>query len=118
MSSQSTSISYNPLRSVDSATFTGAFLPIGTAIPTTVRIFKIVNNSNVLITISTDGSTAMDVLPANSFSLYDLGTNRGNPSADTALPAGTQFYASGAAGTGLVYVVSMYAKTPSQTIPL
>lgn len=117
MGSQSTLITYNPMETIDSGLFTGSYLPLGTPVPTTARLFKIVNNSNVLITVSTDGVTDMDVLPANSFVLYDLGTNRGNPSADTALGQNTQFYVSGSAGTGLVYLVTLYASTPSQTIP-
>jgi hypothetical protein len=117
MGSQSTLIAYNPMQSIDSATFTGSYIPLGGPTPTTCRIFKIVNTSNVLITVSTDGVTDMDVLPTNSFVLYDLGTNRGNPSADTALGQNTQFYVSGEAGTGLVYLVTLYASTPFQQVP-
>lgn len=117
MVSQSTVITYNAIQTIDSSTFTGSYLPLGTPVPNTSRIFKIVNNSNVLALVSIDGTTDMDVLPANSFVLYDLGTNRGNPSSDTALPKGTQFFVKGASGTGLVYLVTLYANTPNQTIP-
>lgn len=117
MGSQSTVITYNPMQSIDSTTFTGSYIPLGIPIPNTSRIYKIVNNSNVLIKVSINGTTDMDVLPANSFVLYDLGTNRGNPSADTALPQGTQFYVNGPAGTGLVYLVTLFANAPTQTVP-
>lgn len=117
MGSQSTVISYLPLQSVDSATFTGSYIRLG--VPTTLpcRIFKILNNSNVIVTVSTDGVENMDILPANSFTLYDLGTNRGNPGAELCLQEGTQFYVSASAGTGLVYLVTLFAKTPQQIVP-
>ncbi len=117
MGSQSTVIAYSPLQSVNSSTFTGSYIPLGIPTPTTSRIFKIVNNSNVLITVSTDGVTDMDILPANSFSLYDLGSNRGNPSADTSLAKHTQFYIKASAGTGFVYLVVLFANTPNQIVP-
>ena len=117
MASQSTVIAYAPLQSVDSTTFTGSFLPLGGPVEVSSRIFKIVNTSNVLVTVSTDGINAIDVLPANSFVLYDLGTNRGNPGSDLCLQAGSQFYVSGSAGTGLVYLVTLFAKGQTQTVP-
>jgi hypothetical protein len=113
MGLQSTTIAYSPLQSVDSALFTGAFIPLGGATPHEARIFKLVNNSNVLVTISTDGVTPMDVLPASSFTLYDTSTNRSHSAPMLNLPSGTQFYASGPAGTGLVYLVVLYANTPN-----
>lgn len=115
---QSTVISYETIKSIDSATFTGAYQAIGTATSHEARIFKIVNNSNVGVTISVDGTTDGDFIPASTFVLYDLGTNRGNPTSSLVLQNKTQFYVKGAAGTGLVYVVVLYGNTPSQTIPL
>ena|SRR5580765_7356656 len=115
---QSTVVTYEALKSIDSATFTGSYQAIGTATTHEARIFKIVNNSNVGVTISLDGSTDMDFIPPATFVLYDLGTNRGNPTASLVLQRGTQFYIKGAAGMGLVYAVVMYGNTPTQTIPL
>jgi hypothetical protein len=115
---QSTVIAYEAIKSIDSATFTGSYQAIGTATAHEGRIFKIVNNSNVGVTISTDGSTDMDFIPASTFVLYDLGTNRGNPTASLVLQKGTQFYIKASSGTGLVYVVVVYGNTPTQTIPI
>ena len=115
---QSTSIAYEPIKSIDSSTFTGSYQAVGAATVTEARIFKIVNNSNKGVTVSLDGSTDVDFVPASTFVLYDLGTNRGSPSPTLVLQPGTQFYVKGAAGTGLVYVVILYGNTPSQTIPL
>ena len=76
----------------------------------TAKITREHNNSNVLVTISIDGTNTVDVAPANSFWLYDEG--KGAPYVNQpALPAGTQFYINGAAGagnTGLIYLVTQY----------
>jgi hypothetical protein len=116
MVAQSTVIAYEPIKSIDSSTFTGSYQAIGSASTHPCRIFKIVNDSNMAVTISTDGTTDQDFLPAGTFVLYDLGTNRGNPASEACLPP-TQFYAKGSSGTGLVYVVILYANTPHFNIP-
>jgi hypothetical protein len=118
MGAQSTVIAYETIKSIDSGTFTGSYLPIGIASTHEARIFKIVNNSNVGVTISVDGSTDVDFVPASTFVLYDVCTNRSNAVPLMDLPKGTQFYAKAAAGTGLVYVVILYGFTPAATIPL
>lgn len=100
-------INWEPLRSRDSATFTGAYQTLGTPLLFSSYICKLVNNSTVLVIISIDGVHDMDVAPGNSFWLYDEGKTGLNSSAP-ALPAGTQFYVKGSAGTGLVYLVTQY----------
>ncbi len=115
---QSTVIAYEALKSIDSASFTGSYQALGSATAHEARIFKIVNNPNMGVTISLDGSTDMDFIPPSTFVLYDLGTNRGNPTASLVLPKGSQFYIKGSAGMGLVYAVFMYGNTPTQTSPL
>jgi hypothetical protein len=100
-----TKITWETLRSIDSATFTGSYQAVGTPLVHPSYILKLVNNSNVLVTISIDGTTDVDVAPANSFWLYD--EDEGNP-AHEAVPAGTQIFVKGSAGVGLVYLVSKY----------
>lgn len=100
-----TRIAWETLRSVDSATFTGVYVPVGGPLLHPSYILKLVNNSNVLVTISIDGATDIDVAPANSFWLYD--EDEGNPIHE-AVPQGTQIFVKGAAGVGLVYLVSQY----------
>lgn len=100
-------IAWETLRSIDSATFTGSKQAVGTPLAFPSYILKLVNNSTVLVTISIDGINDVDVAPANSFWLYDegkVGLNSGFP----AVPAGTQIFVTGAAGTGLVYLVNQY----------
>lgn len=114
----STILQYETLRSLDSATLAGSYLPIGTPLADAARILKIVNVSNVTVTISTDGTNDMDILPGGSFVLYDAGTNRGNAAPCMTFAKGTQFYAKGSVGVGLIYLVSLYGYTNPQTPPL
>lgn len=103
-----TRIAWEPLRSVNSATFAASYVAVGGPLTHPSYILKLVNNSNVLVTISIDGITDVDVAPANSFWLYD--EDEGNDR-HPGIPAGTQVFvksATGAAGTGLVYLVSQY----------
>lgn len=107
-----TKIAWEPLRSIDSATFTGSYQAIGfSATPLVAAplqqasyILKLINNSTSLVTISIDGTNDIDVAPANSFWLYDeyKGIVR------EGLPAGTQIFVKGSAGTGSVYLVNQY----------
>lgn len=108
--SYSQRIAWETLRSIDSATFTGSYQTLGTSLLHPGYIVKLVNNSNVLVTISIDGINDMDVAPANSFWLYDEGKAGLNASAP-ALPAGTQILVKGSVGVGSVYLVSQYIIT-------
>jgi hypothetical protein len=101
-----TRISWENLRSIDSASFTGSYQALGTPLIYPSYKCKLVNNSTVLVTISIDGTNSIDVAPAGSFWLYDETVTRDHEG----IPAGTQFYVSGIAGTGLVYLVSQYLK--------
>ncbi len=100
-----TRIAWETLRSLDSATLAGAYLPLGGPLTHPSYILKLVNNSTSLVTISIDGVTDIDVAPAGSFWLYD--EDEGNQ-AHPAMPAGTQILVKGAAGTGNIYLVSQY----------
>lgn len=117
MVAQSTVLAYEAVKSLDTATLTGTYQAIGAASTHPARVFKIVNNSNVLVTISTDGITDHDIIPASTFVLYDIGSNRGHPAPELNIPP-TQFYAKGSSGTGLVYVIILYANTPNPGIPI
>jgi hypothetical protein len=100
-------LAWETLRSVDSATLAGSYVNLGTPLVHPSYILKLVNNSNVTITISIDGINDMDVAPANSFWLYDEG-KVGRDGAFPAMPEGTQVMIKGAAGVGSVYLVSQY----------
>lgn len=103
------SLLYETLRSIDSASFTGSYQTLGTALANSCSIVKIVNNSNVLITVSTDGINDMDVVPANGFVLYDVTANApASGSNGIFIAKGTQYLVKASASTGLVYLVAQY----------
>jgi hypothetical protein len=100
-----TRIDWETLRSIDSATLTGSYQALGTPLLHPAYILKLVNNSTSLVTISKNGTTDIDVAPSNSFWLYD--EDEGS-STHESVPAGTQIYVKGSAGTGLIYLVSQF----------
>lgn len=105
------------LRYIDSATLIGAYQPFIDATtspdpsPLTrpIRIVKFVNDSNTGVTISWDGITDHDILPAASFFLYDITANHSNVQGTQGqyIKKGTQFYVKGAAGVGSIYLVCL-----------
>lgn len=109
-------LNWETLRSRNATTFNNTYQAMGYGTTPTVPaplqfpsyICKLVNNSTVLLTISIDGVTDIDVAPPGSFWLYDeskVGVSGQFP----ALPAGTQIFVKGAAaGTGFVYLVTQY----------
>ncbi|SRR5260221_6572469 len=102
-----TRIDWETLRSVDSATFTGVYVTLGTPLLNPAYKLKLVNNSNVLVTISKNGTIDIDVAPANSFWLYDEDISQYHEG----IAAGTQIFVKGAAGVGLVYLVAQFQVT-------
>ena len=104
--SYSQKVYWETLRSIDSAGFTGTYTAIGTPLLHPGYIVIMVNNSTVLVTVSIDGVTDVDVCPAGSFWLYD--ESKEGPDKSPSLPPGTQIYVKGVAGSGLVYLVSQY----------
>ncbi len=107
-------IGYETIRSIDSSTFSGSYQALGTALLHSACIVKIVNNSNQLVTISIDGINDHDILPANSFFLYDYTSNTppGAVNGEFARQ-GRQYLVKGSAGTGLVYLVVQYIELAS-----
>lgn len=107
-------ITYDTMRVFDSSTLTGSYQKLGSAFTHAASIVKIVNNSTVLVTVSIDGVNDHDVLPANSFFLYDETSNSPHTE-NTYLRAGTQFYLKGSAGSGNIYLVVQYNKIIQQS---
>jgi len=100
-------LTWEPLRSIDSATVSGTYQAVGTPLAHPSYICKMVNNSTKDVTISIDGTTDVDFCPAGSFWLYDEG-KVGLSGSLPALPAGTRFFVKGTAGTGAIYLVTQY----------
>lgn len=107
MGSYTNRLAWEGLRTIDAATLTGSYQALQTALAHPSYICKLVNNSTSLVTISINGTSDIDVAPANSFWLYDeskVGASGSYPS----LPQGTQIYVKGSPGTGSIYLVSQY----------
>ncbi len=104
-------VAWETLRTLDSATMVDPliFYNVGGPLLFPSYKLKMVNVSNVLVRVSTDGLSYIDVAPANSFWLYDE-TQASIATANCpAVTAGTQIsVSSSAAGVGSIYLVSQY----------
>ena len=108
MSQLNTRATIDTLRTQDSSTLTGSYQAFGSIVTHQMRLIKITNDSNKLVFISIDGINDNEVLPASSFLLIDFAANRETGNA-WELPANTQFYVKGTAGTGFIYLSVYYA---------
>lgn len=97
---------WNDMRSLGFASISGTYAGIGSALTNPCRIIKIVNTTDADITISDNGIRDVDIVPAGSFTLYDLTTN-----SNMYIDLGTRLYAKGSPTSGSVYVVSLYASS-------
>ena len=97
-------VNFDAVRSIDSATFTGAYQAVGVPLTTPLRMLKFINDSSVIVTVSLDGVTDHDILPANSFVIYDFTANEMRDDGFF-VANNTQFWAKGAAGVRFFYIV-------------
>jgi hypothetical protein len=106
------SVAAIPLKSIDSATFTGSYqLIYSSGNPKACFFLSIINNSNKDITVSYDGATDHDFVPTLNKRDLPVQTNA-QPNNHTALfPSGTKVWVKGAAGTGLVYLAGYYQQS-------
>lgn len=100
-----------PLTSINSATFTGAYQLLSGALGLTQPAFliKILNNSNVPITISFDGVNDHDFLPAGGISQLNFQTNAQPTNWAALLARGTKIYVKGGAGIGSIFLSGWYS---------
>lgn len=95
---------------VDSSTLTGSYAALnGSGFDNPLLILKVVNDSNVDITFSIDGTLDHDVCVAGQSFVYDIQTNHAIPSDNLFLSQGTILYGKGNTGSGNIYIVSWYA---------
>lgn len=69
-------VNYDDLRTLAFGGIGAAYALIGARFSRPVRLIKVVNTTNKTVTISADGVTDNDILPSNSFYLYDLTSNK------------------------------------------
>ena len=103
------------LSSVAYSSVTSSYTTLATlSYPT--RIVKIINTTNATILISWNGdaTTDNDVLPPNSFFLYDITTNQSHYDGGEFIAAQTVFSikyrGSAPTGSGSVYLSALYAQ--------
>lgn len=96
------------LRSRAASTFTGSYQTLGSPLSNPSRIIKFTNNCSVDVTLSWDGVTDHEYIPAGSFLLLDETSNAVSNSVLVAA-AQTQMYVKGSAGTGTMYLSTYYA---------
>lgn len=100
-------IDWEELRVLDAASLTGGYDELGDPLEHPSYILKMVNTSDVEVTVSIDGLKDIDVCPANSYWLYDE-SKVGQSGWLPAIPKGTQILVKGTAGTGNIYLVSQF----------
>lgn len=97
------------LTSIDSAGFTGAYQVINTlGLPKGCFLIRIINNSNVGVTVSYDGALDNDFVRAGESMTLNFQTNSQPNNHVAKLPAGTKVYVKAAAGAGLVYLTGYF----------
>lgn len=80
------------LRSVAFGSITGSYVAFGTPLGHQTRMLRFINDTDAAVFISTDGTNNMLYIPAGSFILYDVCTNREQAAPTFVFAVGTQFY--------------------------
>ncbi len=65
-----------PVRRLDFSGITGTFADIGSPFDSPIRLLQIKNTTDVTAEVSIDETNVHFELPANSFDLYDISSNR------------------------------------------
>ena len=103
-------VNIDQLRSLAFGSIAATYNRVGTAFGHGVRLICITNNTNANMFFSIDGVNDYLFLPANSFKLFDLNTNKRLVDQLWVFPAGTQFFVrySSAPSSGSVYIECLY----------
>jgi hypothetical protein len=102
---------FDEYRTLAFSSITSSYVAIGTPFAHTVRLLKIINTCDTDMSISFDGVTNNDYIPAGSFSLYDICTNEVTD-AGWFFSLGTQVYVkqTSAPSRGGVFVITLYGQ--------
>src|SRR5271170_4158851 len=82
----------DPLRSVAFGSITASYTALGSSFAHPMRLFRIINNTNGDMLFSFDTVNDNIFVPAGSFVLYDLTTNREESITYFVFAIGTQLY--------------------------
>ena len=100
------------LRSVSYSSITSSYTTLGGSFSHETRIIKLTNNTDGDLLISFDGTTDNLFLPAFSFTLYDITTNREQNDIYLIFQVGTQVFVkySISPSKGAVYLECLYGQ--------
>ena len=106
-------VGFEAVKTFDLATLSASYQLVGTVLANASVYLRIKNTSAVAVTISFDGVTDHDIIPAGEAVPYNFGSNAQSTAGDNrfALAKGTGIYAKGAAAGGagtLLIVTSIY----------
>lgn len=107
--------SFDTLRSLGVASIGASYAAIGAVLPSEAVALTFKNATNGDVLVSTDGSTDMLFLPANSFNVYDIRTNAPSQT-DFMFKQGTQFFlkdGTTVASSGTFYIEAIIVTTLS-----
>ena len=111
-SNQALRLSAETLRTLAFGSISGTYAAIGTAFLNPSRLLYIVNSMDVLATFSLDGTHDHFVVPAGSYILIDVGSNRSDMSGNLNFPQNQIIYVKATSpSTGSVYLSTFYAAT-------
>ena len=101
------------LRSLNFAALVGGYVAVGNPAESPVRIVKFYNNMNKAVLVSWNGTDDHMYLPAGSFTLLDVSTNKIREDG-WFIPAGQVFYVqdAGVAPTSGDIYIELYAGAP------
>lgn len=85
-------VSIDVIRSLAFGSVSGTYAAVGGPLTHPVRLICITNSMDADMLVSIDGTNDNLYLPAGTFKLFDLVTNRLNNQVTWAFPIGTQFY--------------------------
>jgi hypothetical protein len=108
--SSSQVVSFDALRTVAYSGISGTYAAVGGALAHPTRLICFTNTSDGDATVSIDGTNAILVVPAGSFKLFDLCTNRLHVSQYWVIQAGTQFFVASSASLskGAFYIECLW----------
>src|SRR5208337_4238848 len=104
-------VRFDSYKTLPAASIGATFTAVGTPIAHNWRIICFTNNTNADVIFSADATNLNFYLPAGSFKLFDLTTNREDTATAWFISIGTQIYVEYATtppSTGAIYVEGLY----------
>jgi hypothetical protein len=102
-----------PLRSIAAGSISGSYNTIGSGFAHPIYIIHLVNDTDVALVFSFDGTTDHLYLPSSGFLVLDITTNRAGSSAGLYFSVGQRIWVAEAVGaptTGIVTLSAFFAE--------